>query len=132
MTEKRVFFLNHQEARIRALACVAEAPEGHIVTVKPNGRSLSQNDKFHAQCGELADSGFIYAGKRRNQAEWKVILVSAHAVATKREVEIVTGLEGEVVNLRESTADMSSNRSSSLIEYTEAFIAECGIRTKEW
>lgn len=32
-------------------------------------------------------------------------------------------LEGEFVNIRESTALMSKRRGSSLIEYSEAFIA---------
>jgi len=34
---------------------------------------------------------------------------------------MVIGLEGEVVNLRESTAAMSKNRFSSLVEYVLAW-----------
>ena len=62
-------------------------------------------------------------GKPRSAAQWKVLLVSGHAVATKNEAEIVPGLEGEFVNLRESTALMSVKRSSSLIEYATAYLA---------
>jgi hypothetical protein len=36
---------------------------------------------------------------------------------------MVPGIEGEFVNLRESTARMSKARGSSLIEYTLAFVA---------
>ena len=62
-------------------------------------------------------------GKPRTLEQWKVLLVSGHAVATKEGAELVPGIEGEFVNLRESTALMSKRRSASLIEYTLAFQA---------
>jgi hypothetical protein len=122
MSEKRLFVLAHLEARKRAAQAVAEAPEGYRVTIEPPKRNGEQNAKFHAICGEL--SGREWAGKPRNAAQWKVLLVSGHAAATKQEAEMVPGLEGEFVNLRESTALMSVRRSSSLIEYAQAYLAE--------
>lgn len=65
-----------------------------------------------------------WAGKRRTAEQWKVLLVSGHAVATKHGAEMVPGIEGEFCNLRESTARMSKSRLSSLIEYAEAFVHE--------
>jgi hypothetical protein len=56
-------------------------------------------------------------------AEWKLLLISGHSVATKQGAEMVPGLEGEFLNLRESTAAMSKTRIGSLIEYAEAFMA---------
>jgi hypothetical protein len=91
--------------------------------IKPDTRSLEQNDKFHALCEDLAKSAVEWHGKRRTKAQWKVLLVSGHAIATGEPVEMTVGLEGEVVNIRESTAQMSVKRSSSLIEYTQAFCA---------
>ena len=85
------------------------------MTFEPAKRSLDQNAKFHALCSDLA--GMQWAGKPRDAEQWKVLLVSGHAVATKRTADVVLGLEGEFVNLRESTARMSKERSSSLIEY---------------
>lgn len=123
MSEKRVFVMAHDEARRRAVAAVVEAPEGHRVTVEPPKRNGEQNAKFHAICSDLAKSGAVWAGKRRTAEEWKVLLVSGHAVATKEGAEIVPGLEGEFVNIRESTALMSVKRSSSLIEYAVAYAA---------
>ncbi len=120
---KRIFRLVHGEARRRAMACVAEAPEGHTVTVAEPTRNGDQNAKFHAMCSDLAKSGFPWAGKPRTAAQWKVLMVSGHAVATKEGSDMVPGVEGEYVNLRESTAAMSVRRSSSLIEYTIAFMA---------
>ena len=79
------------------------------------------NAKFHAICSDLAKSTIEWAGKKRTSSEWKVLLVSGHAVATKEGSEMIPGLEGEFVNVRESTALMSKKRGSSLIEYATAF-----------
>lgn len=131
MTEKRIFHLVHAEARRRAMSAVADAPAGYRITVEPARRSLDQNAKFHAICSDLAASKTPWMGKPRDAAAWKVLLVSGHAVATKEGAEIVPGLEGEFVNLRESTARMSKRRGSSLIEYALAFCALHGVQTHE-
>jgi hypothetical protein len=103
---------------------------GHrmMIEVKPETRSLDQNAKFHVLCSDFQRAKAQWAGKARTASEWKVLLVSGHAVATKEMAEIVPGLEGEFVNIRESTAAMSKARGSSLIEYTLAFGAQQGIR----
>jgi hypothetical protein len=98
---------------------------------RPERRSTEANAKFHAICGELEKSGLAWAGKPRDSAAWKVLLVSGHAMATKQGAEMVPGLEGEFVNLRESTALMSRARSASLIEYALAFCATNGVETLE-
>ncbi|AMM23184.1 recombination protein NinB [Variovorax sp. PAMC 28711] len=120
---KRIFRLVHAEARRRAVAAVVEAPEGQTVTIAEPNRNSDQNAKFHAICSDLAKAGIEWAGKPRDAAAWKVLLVSGHAVATKEGGEIVPGIEGEFVNVRESTALMSKSRGSSLIEYAVAFMA---------
>jgi hypothetical protein len=121
---KQVFFLRHLEARRRAEQAVREAPEGYRVCVEPPKRSLEASAKFHALCNEL--SGRVWAGKPRDATAWKVLLVSGHTAATKQGVEVVPGLENEFVNIRESTAQMSKERMSSLLEYTQAFVAQLG------
>jgi len=94
------------------------------VTIAEPTRNSDQNAKFHAMCGELEKAEVEWMGKKRTAKQWKVLLVSGHATVTKDETpEIVAGLEGEWVNIRESTALMSVKRSSSLIEYTAAFMA---------
>jgi hypothetical protein len=100
------------------------------VTIAAPTRNLEQNALFHSLCTDIAKSPLEWAGKRRDAASWKVLLVSGHAVATKEGAEMVPGLEGEYVNLRESTALMSKKRGSSLIEYTIAFCAQNGVKTQ--
>lgn len=114
-------------ARANAIRAIEQAPDGHVVTLAEPTRSLEQNAKFHALCADIARSGITWAGKRRTAAQWKVLLVSGHATATKEGSEIVPGIEGEFVNIRESTAAMSRSRGSSLIEYTLAFCAMHGV-----
>ena len=102
-----------------------------VVTHKEETRRDGQNKKFHAICGDLEKSKFPWMGKPRTAAQWKVLLVSGHAVATKEECEMVPGLEGEYINLRESTALMTVRRGASLIEYAIAFCAVNRIPTIE-
>lgn len=123
MSDKRTFRIAHEEARRRAKEAVENAPTGHIVIVQEPTRSLEQSALFHALCGELAASPLQWAGKRRTAEEWKLLTISGHAVATKEGSEMAPGLEGEWLNLRESSARMTKSRISSLIEYTQAFIA---------
>jgi hypothetical protein len=118
-------------SRPAAHRAIDEAPDGHVMTLAEPTRNADQNAKFHAICSDVAKSGMVWAGKPRNADQWKVLLVSGHATATKEGAEMVPGLEGEFVNVRESTALMSVRRSASLIEYALAFCHTNGIRLSE-
>ncbi len=120
----RTFVMAHDMARRGVGDFARIVPEGTVVTFTEPTRSGGQSAKFHAICGDLARAGVLWMGKPRTAAQWKVLLVSGHAVATKEGAELVHGLEGELVNLRESTATMTKRRSSSLIEYAQAFAAQ--------
>jgi hypothetical protein len=120
----RTFVMAHDMARRGVGDFARIVPEGTVVTFTEPTRSGGQSAKFHAICGDLARAGVLWMGKPRTAAQWKVLLVSGHAVATKEGAELVHGLEGEMVNLRESTATMTKRRSSSLIEYAQAFAAQ--------
>lgn len=129
--EKQRFILINDRVRRNAVDAVIRAADGSAVTVGAATRSLDQNAKFHAICTDIANSPMTWAGKRRKADEWKVLLVSAHTVATDGEVDLVTGLEGEPVNIRESTARMSVKRAASLITYALAFCDTNGIHLTE-
>lgn len=129
MSEKRQYWLNHQNARANAANECRTLPDGWRVTFEPPNRSLPQNAKLHAIIGDIVKSGAKWAGKERSAEQWKVLLVSGHSEATRHDSELVPGIEGELVNLRESTASMSKARGSSLIEYALAFCAHQGIKT---
>ena len=134
--ERQRFILINHRVRQRAIDAIISAPDDSAVTIGQSNRSLDQNAKFHALCTDLAKSDMQWAGKRRSADEWKVLLVSAHTIATKDDPatpkpEIVPGLEGEFVNIRESTARMSVSRAASLITYAIAFCDTHGIELNE-
>ncbi len=87
--------------------------------------------KFHAMCDDFEDSPLEWAGKRRESLEWKNLLISGHSKITKEDCELVIGLEGEILNIRESTSAMTNERILSLISYTEAYGANNGVVFKD-
>lgn len=129
--EKQRFIIINDHVRQNAAKAIMQADEGSAVTVGPATRSLDQNAKFHAICTDISKSHVKWAGRCRTADEWKVLLVSGHTKATEGEVEFVPGLEGEFVNIRESTARMSVKRSASLITYALAFCDTNGIHLTE-
>ena len=100
-----------------------------VVTVEEakEERSLPQNAVFHAICADVARQA-VYMGSPRSQDQWKVLFISGHAIATGIPTEVVPGLEGEFLNIRESSAKMSKRRMNSLIEYTTAWCVGNNIR----
>jgi hypothetical protein len=124
----KFYILAHPQARHNAIRAVSEAPDCYTVTIDEPKRSGEQNKIFHAICGDLARSGLEWAGSKRNLEQWKALLISGHAFATKQGGEIAPGLEGEFVAIRESSARMGKKRANSLIEYSLAFCADKGVR----
>jgi hypothetical protein len=126
--DRQIYRLVHRQARNMAIEAIENAPDGFYVEIRPSTRTLEQNALFHAICGSIAKTK-PFAGKMRSPDVWKMLLVSGHAMATKQGVEMMPGLEGEFVNLRESTARMSVARLNSLVEYAQAWCVENGIES---
>ena len=101
-----------------------------ICDVRPETRSDRQNKLLHALFGDVAKQA-TWMGQKRTPEQWKLLFVSGHAVATKEGAELVPGLEGEFLNLRESTARMSKARMASLLEYVMAWCADSGVELRE-
>lgn len=113
--------INGPDKREIAVNAVSKAPDGLIMILKDSTRSLDQNAKFHALCND-ASKTMTYMGRVLKTDQWKVLFISGHAIATGIGADMIPGLEGEFVNLRESSAQMGVNRMASLIEYTQAYI----------
>lgn len=113
--------INGPDKREIAVNAVSKAPDGLIMILKDSTRSLDQNAKFHALCND-ASKTMTYMGRVLKTDQWKVLFISGHAIATGIGADMVPGLEGEFVNLRESSSQMGVNRMASLIEYTQAYI----------
>jgi hypothetical protein len=127
MSDKRMVILRGPEQRRRAKDYIDQAPDGYAMKLGPATRTLEQNAKLHALFSDIANQA-KYHGRPITANQWKTLFISAHAVATGLGADMVPGLEGEFVNIRESSAQMTVGRMSSLIEYVTAWMAENNIR----
>lgn len=126
---RRTFILAHDEARQNAIQFIAAAPRGMCVKVTEATRSLEQNAKMHAMFGEL-EAKARYLGRKLSLNQWKTLMISGHAVAVGIGADVIPGIEGEFVNVRESSAQMTVARMTSLIEYVHAWAAENNVQFK--
>lgn len=98
--------------------------------IKVETRTSRQNRLLHALFGDVARQS-LWLGKKRTASEWKVLFVSGHSVATNQGAEMVPGLEGEFLNLRESTAQMGKARMASLLDYVLAYCSANEIELRD-
>lgn len=129
MTEKRLLIVSpSNRGYIKQQIDVLEV--GDHVRVGPPDRLLVQNAKFHAMCGDIAKQS-KYMGRTLSLGQWKILMISAHSIETGEGADVVQGLTGEFVNLRESSAAMSIRRMASLIEYVACWGAENNVQFRE-
>jgi hypothetical protein len=121
---KQRYIMSHELARQRAIEAVRNAPAGYVIEVREPTRTLLQNAKFHAICADVHRAGSVWVGRKMKADQWKTLFISGHSIATGIGADVVPGLEGEFVNIRESSALMSVKRGASLIEYTLAWCAD--------
>lgn len=127
MTDKRVFFLAHQEARRRAAQMVAEAPDGWRVTIEPPKRTLDQNsllwpllECFSEQLQWPVNGSMV----KLNPEEWKDILTAAYKQESQR---VAMGLNGGMVMLGMRTSKMDKRQFSEFIEFLLSVAADRGV-----
>lgn len=134
MMDKTVYFLRNESVRKNLVNYINSLPIDDLlplmITVQEYVRSLEQNSKFHAICGDASKQG-AYEGRKLKTWQWKNLFVSGHFYVEGKSPELVKGMEGELVNLRESTAQMGVKRMSSLIEYSTAWCAYNNIQLRE-
>lgn len=128
---KQTIFLRSKQQQQSAINAILASPLDHerpiTIRISDYKRNLDQNARFHAMLGDIARQ-VKWCGKQLKPEQWKVLLISGHAVATKQPADIVPGIEGEFVNIRESSAEMSVGRMASLIEYVMAWATGQGVR----
>ena len=119
-----------QQAWAHAKGWLTAGGKRLVLEVRPETRSDRQNRLLHALFADVAAQA-LWMGQKRTPAEWKVLFVSGHSVATKQGAELVPGLEGEFLNLRESTARMGKARMASLLDYVMAWCAQNGVELRD-
>lgn len=126
--EKRIYRLVHATARARAASDCATAPDGWIVVVSPQKRSLDQNALIHAELQEVGDAlGWKWNGFAVDLDDMKTIFVAAFRKATNEVARVLPGIDGHPVLLGWRTRDFSRREGSDFIDMLRAWRIENGI-----
>jgi hypothetical protein len=130
VSDKQVFMLtDSNKSRAEIIEAILNAPVGHKVIIQPETRTDEQNARFHATCGDVSKQ-ILFNDRKLALPQWKVLFISGHAMATGLGADMVQGLEGEMVNIRESSAQMGVKRMASVIEYTTAWAVDNGAKLR--
>lgn len=124
MSDKRTFILAHPEARRRAVACVAEAPAGHVVTVQEPTRNLEQNALLWVLLQAFSDQlkwPVNGAMVKLAPEEWKDLLSAAFRQESQR---VAMGLAGGMVMLGLRTSKMGKSEFAEFIEFIQSVAAD--------
>jgi hypothetical protein len=124
---KRKFVLAHHEARRRAVACVAEAPEGFLVEVREPTRGLEQNALLWVLLSEFSRQ-LVWpvngAMVNLEPEEWKDILTAAFKRESQR---VAQGLNGGMVMLGMRTSKMGKRQFAEFIEFVQSVAVDRGV-----
>ncbi len=130
MEKKQIFFLRSDQVKSNCLNFINSLPTDDenplVIEIKPITRTLKQNNKLHGMFSDISKQA-VWQDDTYDLNGWKNLLVSGHAIATNLPYKLVTGIEGELVNVREQTSKMSVGRMNSLIEYTTAWGVSNGV-----
>lgn len=121
------FQLVHPEARRRAVAAVADAPENYVISIKPPGRTLDQNAAMWPILQAFADQlEWPVNGRmtRLSPDEWKDILTAAFRRESAR---LAQGLDGGVVMLGARTSRMDKATFSAWLEFLHSVAVDRGV-----
>lgn len=95
-------------------------PDGHFVAIQEPNRSLNQNAKLHAMCGDIA-AQMKWMDRKLGIEDWKRLLVDSWMRETNR-MHLVPSLDGKgVVALGQQTRSLGVKEMAELIESIQAF-----------
>lgn len=127
MTQKRIFVLSHNVARVNAINAVSNAPEGYRVEIREPGRSLDQNaamwpilEAFSEQL-EWPVNG---AMSKLTADEWKDLLTAAFKQEQPR---VAMGMNGGMVMLGYRTSKFGKKAFSEFLEFLHAMAVDRGV-----
>lgn len=97
-------------------------------------RTLEQNDKYHAIVQDIADQKDWPegSGKKRGVETWKQLISAAFERAQGRHSEVYPAIDGHGVDVVYWHSSRRGKKSmSELIEFTQAWAIENGVRLRE-
>jgi len=121
MTGNTIILAGEEQRRI-ATHAIVRAPLGSVVTIKPPGRTLSQNARMWAMLTDLSRQ--CPEGRRYTPETWKGLVMQACG----HEVQFIPGLSGQPFPLGFRSSRLTKAQMAELIEWIEAYGAEHGVR----
>jgi NinB protein len=123
---KQVFRLVHDQARRRCSEAVAEAPDGHIVTIGPPGRTTDQNALIHPTVSNIAQA-LGRSVDKESLRQLRYLLLEQWAHETQRPPMFQRSFDGQRwVSVNKGTSDLDKPDCREFIEFliaTESTIA---------
>ena len=121
------YVMAHAEARRRAMAAVADAPEGYVIRIDEPTRNLEQNALLWVLLSEFSRQ-LVWpvngAMVKLEPEEWKDILTAAYKQESQR---IAMGLNGGMVMLGMRTSKMGKRQFGEFVEFVQATAADRGV-----
>lgn len=99
---------------------------GHrlVLTIKPEGRTGSQNAALHAWISEIASS-VEWAGQKRDVETWKRLLVASWLRARGESLEVLPALDGHGVDIVfRRTSSLTKAECAELLDYVQCWAAQ--------
>lgn len=108
---------------------IRHLPDGWVVRAGPPPRSSPQNRIFHAIVADFAKAIPEWGGAKMDADAWKNVLILSFAKDhSDGRIQLVPDLHGTgLVQIRESSASMSKDRATALIEFCKAEAARLGV-----
>lgn len=135
MSDRKVFNLVHEQARLSACNWIMEhAPDGWRVIVQPQQKRRVQEEKYHAQIGDIAKHS-TYAGKKWDTEDMKRILVDEFADEMRQagtplhhDSRLIPSENGQrVIQLGIQTREFYVAEAAAFIEFLYAWGADRGV-----
>jgi NinB protein len=114
---KQVFRLAHDQARRRCSEAVAEAPDGHIATIGPPGRTLDQNALIHPVVAKIAQA-LGRPTDKESLRQLRYLLLEQWMHETQRPPMFQRSFDGQRwVSVNKGTSDLDKPDCRDFIEF---------------
>ena len=131
MRDKQTIFLVGAQQRQFAKQCIDQAPNDWMVTIQEKVKAREQEEKYHAQIGDIARQ-CEFMDMKFSKEDWKRMLIDAFARIKAAEGNplkgwgrIVPSLDGSgFVQLGVQSRDFRKSEASEFIEHLYSYGAE--------
>lgn len=136
----RIFRLANSAVRQAACYAVQQAPDGFVVKLGEPVKSREQEEKYHAQIGDIADQ-YMFCGRKWDAEDMKRLCIDQFRRDTINDddfkelwrevskIELAPSLDGSgTVALGVQSRRFPKKLASAFVDWLDCFAAEHGVR----